>query len=89
MPELDPRKSSLHTRPGAIADILDDLPEDVRRAFLRPVVAEGVVEPLAVIEKEYLLAVLALNGGNQTRTAEQLGIGSATLYRKLKQDEGG
>jgi len=28
--------------------------------------------------------VLALNGGNQARTAEQLGIGSATLYRKLK-----
>ncbi len=27
---------------------------------------------------------LELNGGNQTRTAEQLRIGSATLYRKLK-----
>jgi DNA-binding protein Fis len=28
--------------------------------------------------------VLELNSGNQTRTAEQLRIGSATLYRKLK-----
>jgi DNA-binding protein Fis len=28
--------------------------------------------------------VLAINSGNQTRTAEQLGIGPATLYRKLK-----
>jgi DNA-binding NtrC family response regulator len=28
--------------------------------------------------------VLELNGGNQARTAKQLGIGSATLYRKLK-----
>jgi len=28
--------------------------------------------------------VLDLNAGNQTKTAEQLGIGSATLYRKLK-----
>ena len=30
------------------------------------------------------IAVLGLNGGNQTRTAGQLRIGSATLYRKLK-----
>ena len=36
------------------------------------------------IEKEYILAALELNGGNQTHTAEQLQIGSATLYRKLK-----
>ncbi len=36
------------------------------------------------IEKDYILAVLDLNGGNQTRSAAQLGIGSATLYRKLK-----
>jgi DNA-binding protein Fis len=28
--------------------------------------------------------VLDLNDGNQTRTATQLGIGTATLYRKLK-----
>ncbi|HEX7839349.1 MAG TPA: helix-turn-helix domain-containing protein [Kofleriaceae bacterium] len=28
--------------------------------------------------------VLELNKGNQTRTAEQLDIGSATLCRKLK-----
>lgn len=28
--------------------------------------------------------MLELNGGNQTRTAAQLQIGSATLYRKLK-----
>ena len=36
------------------------------------------------IAKEYILAALAVNGGNQTHTADQLGIGSATLYRKLK-----
>jgi DNA-binding NtrC family response regulator len=35
------------------------------------------------IEKEYIIAVLELNGGNQTRTAEQLRIGLATIYRKL------
>jgi DNA-binding NtrC family response regulator len=42
------------------------------------------VRPLDEIEKEYIIAVLELNEGNQTRTAEQLHIGSATLYRKLK-----
>jgi DNA-binding NtrC family response regulator len=44
----------------------------------------GEVRPLEEIEREYILAALDLNGGNQTRTAEQLHIGSATLYRKLK-----
>ena len=63
---------------------LDDLPEEVRQAFARPVVNEGSVLPLREVEKEYILAALQLNGGNQARTARQLGIGSATLYRKLK-----
>jgi two-component system, NtrC family, response regulator HydG len=63
---------------------LEDLPEEVRRAFLKPVAMSGAVRPLEEIEKEYILAALELNGGNQTRTAEQLHIGSATLYRKLK-----
>ena len=62
---------------------LDDLPEEVRAAIPTPTVT-GPVRALEEIEKDYILAVLALNGGNQTRTAEQLGIGSATLYRKLK-----
>lgn len=44
----------------------------------------GAVRPLEDVEREYILAALALNAGNQTRTAEQLSIGSATLYRKLK-----
>ena len=63
---------------------LEDLPEEIRQAFPKPVVNGETVQPLREVEKEYILAVLDLNGGNQTRTAEQLGIGSATLYRKLK-----
>jgi DNA-binding NtrC family response regulator len=63
---------------------LGDLPEEIRQAFPRPVINEGTVQPLSEVEKEYILAVLELNGGNQTRTAKQLQIGSATLYRKLK-----
>ncbi|MHC4780760.1 MAG: sigma 54-interacting transcriptional regulator [Planctomycetota bacterium] len=63
---------------------LEDLPEEIRQAFPKPVVSMGKVQPLSEIEKEYILTVLELNDGNQTRTAKQLGIGSATLYRKLK-----
>jgi two-component system response regulator HydG len=63
---------------------VEDLPEEIRQAFPAPVATTGRVRPLDEIEKEYILAALALNAGNQTRTAEQLRIGSATLYRKLK-----
>jgi DNA-binding NtrC family response regulator len=42
------------------------------------------VRSLEEVEKDYILAVLKLNDGNQTQAAKQLGIGSATLYRKLK-----
>ena len=63
---------------------LEDLPEEIRHALPKPVVSAGTVQPLSEVEKEYILGALELNGGNQTRTAEQLRIGSATLYRKLK-----
>jgi len=62
---------------------LEDLPEEIRYTLPRGTVG-GVVRPLDEVEKEYIIAVLALNEGNQTRTAKQLDIGSATLYRKLK-----
>jgi transcriptional regulator of acetoin/glycerol metabolism len=62
----------------------DDLPEEIRRAVPVPAVMAGEVRLLDEVEKEYILAALAANGGNQTRTARQLGIGLATLYRRLK-----
>ena len=62
---------------------LEDLPEEIRRAPPETAV-RGAVRPLDEVEKDYIVAALALNGGNQTRTAAQLHIGSATLYRKLK-----
>ncbi|HEX8106998.1 MAG TPA: sigma 54-interacting transcriptional regulator, partial [Kofleriaceae bacterium] len=62
---------------------LEDLPEEIRRTPPETV-PSGTVRPLDDIEKEYIVAALALNEGNQTRTAQQLHIGSATLYRKLK-----
>jgi DNA-binding NtrC family response regulator len=62
----------------------EDLPEEIRQALSAPVASKGKVRPLDEVEKEYILAALELNGGNQTHTAGQLHIGSATLYRKLK-----
>jgi two-component system response regulator HydG len=62
---------------------IDDLPEEVRRAAPIPSPAAGV-RPLEEIERDYILAALEQNGGNRTETAEQLGVGASTLYRKLK-----
>ncbi len=63
---------------------LEDLPEEIRQTLPGSLAALVTVRPLEEIEKECILAALELNGGNQTRAAEQLQIGLATLYRKLK-----
>jgi two-component system response regulator HydG len=63
---------------------LEDLPEEIRQPVAIPVASKGRIRPLDEVEKEYILAALELNDGNQTHTAAQLQIGSATLYRRLK-----
>ncbi len=63
---------------------LSDLPAEIRNGASVSEIKAQSVRPLREIEKEYILAALAMNRGNQTRTAEQLQIGVATLYRKLK-----
>jgi two-component system, NtrC family, response regulator HydG len=63
---------------------LGDLPEEIRNPVSKPIAVSGNVKPLSEVEKEYILAALEANSGNQTHTALQLQIGSATLYRKLK-----
>ena len=63
---------------------LDDLPEEVREAAPKVLPTAGQVRSLEDVEKDYILAVMGLNEGNQTHAARQLKIGSATLYRKLK-----
>jgi DNA-binding NtrC family response regulator len=63
---------------------LDELPEDIRRALPPPTPTRGV-QPLAEVERDYILAALVRCGGNKERTAAELGIGPSTLYRKLKQ----
>ena len=63
---------------------LEDLPDEIRKVFSKPIVNKETLQPLHIIEKEYILSVLELNDGNQTHTAKLLQIGTATLYRKLK-----
>jgi DNA-binding NtrC family response regulator len=68
---------------GARVDVAD-LPEEVVSALPVPVVS-GRIRPLEDIERDYILAVVGACGGNKARAAERLGIGTATLFRKLKQ----
>ncbi len=46
--------------------------------------ATGQLRPFADLEQEILVKSLAHESGNMTRTAQRLGIGRATLYRKLR-----
>jgi DNA-binding NtrC family response regulator len=61
----------------------DDLPEEVRGAAPAPNLAADA-RKLDEVEMEYILAVLERANGNQTQAAKMLGIGTTTLYRKLR-----
>ena len=62
----------------------EDLPPELGLAVPDAVVP-GDVRPLADVERDYIRSVLRAVGGNRTQAAAKLGIGTATLYRKLKQ----
>ena len=62
----------------------EDLPPEVALAVADAVVS-GEVRALADVERDYIRSVLRAVGGNRTQAAAKLGIGTATLYRKLKQ----
>jgi transcriptional regulator with GAF, ATPase, and Fis domain len=40
-------------------------------------------------QREYINEVLALNGGNRTKTARDLGVDPRTIFRHLEKEEGG
>jgi DNA-binding NtrC family response regulator len=65
---------------------LEDLPDEVRSAIPARDAPGGELT-LADVEREYILSVLRSVGGNKARAAGQLGIGTATLFRKLKRYE--
>ena len=48
-------------------------------------IASLVGRPLNEIEKIFIGETLKLAGGNREQTAEMLGIGERTLYRKIKE----
>ena len=64
----------------------EDLPEELHTQTVQTITATPG-KTLEEVEKDYILATLESNGGNQTKTAQQLGIGTATLYRKLRKYE--
>ncbi len=62
---------------------LEDLPPEVRAAVLPPLGGRGI-RLLRDVEKDYILAIVDAKRGNRTQAAISLGIGVATLHRKLK-----
>lgn len=48
----------------------------------------GVRRHLSEIEKDYIIDTLQSNSGNRREAALELGIGLATLHRKLKSYRG-
>jgi transcriptional regulator with PAS, ATPase and Fis domain len=64
---------------------VDDLPPEIGTA--PPVAINGEIRTLADVERDYIAAALRATDGNRAKAAEKLGIGVATLYRKLKQDQ--
>jgi DNA-binding NtrC family response regulator len=66
---------------------VDDLPPEIGLA-VPSTVAVAEIKPLADVERDYIGAVLRAVDGNRTVAAAKLGIGAATLYRKLKQYNG-
>jgi DNA-binding NtrC family response regulator len=73
---------------------LANLPPEIRSSAPEPVepekpqaaaVLEGdVIVPLAELERRAIAHALRVTGGNVTRAARALGIGRATMYRKLE-----
>ncbi len=66
---------------GARVDV-GDLPSEIGDA-VTSAWTPGDKRSLADVERDYILAVLKANDGNRTKTAAQLAIAPATLYRKL------
>ena len=70
------------TRRGRID--VEDLPPEVGLSIPDAIVATDV-RRLADVERDYIKSVLRAVGGNRSQAAQKLGIGEATLYRKIKQ----
>jgi DNA-binding NtrC family response regulator len=69
----------------------EDLPRLQPRSHTQLVGASTLQRPstmdrtLAQVEREHILAVLEASGDNKAEAARRLGVGTATLFRRLKQ----
>ncbi|MGI9542456.1 MAG: helix-turn-helix domain-containing protein, partial [Cyclobacteriaceae bacterium] len=68
----------------------DTLPQELRNITTVPktAVANGSGDDtfdLKTVEKNHILKMLNIVGGNKSEAAKKLDIGLATLYRKLKE----
>ena len=75
---------------GAVVMII--VADSLARAFAIAGAAPSAIQTaseirtLAELERDYIAAALRASGGNRAKAAQRLGIGAATLYRKLKQE---
>lgn len=60
----------------------EDLPEEI---YQHKYSTEIQSDSLKEIEKQHILKIFSENNSNKSITAEKLGIGAVTLYRKLKE----
>jgi len=62
----------------------ENLPESIQQAMGKNPLRRAIAT-LEEVEQQHIQWALEQNGGNREETARQLGIGVATLYRKLKE----
>ena len=61
------------------------LPAVIREGTSKPSVSHDVYRTLSEVEHDHIRQVLEACNGNRTQAAERLGIGSSTLWRKMKE----
>jgi two-component system response regulator HydG len=64
-----------------------DVPSEIRAPEGEESLAMGSLAGIGLdrLEKEAIRQTLAMTGGNREQTAQLLGIGERTLYRKLRE----
>ena len=74
------------TTAGAAIDVRD-VPSEIHAGESEEGMAMGSLAGVGLdrLEKEAIRQTLAMTGGNREQTAQLLGIGERTLYRKLRE----
>lgn len=70
---------------GSGPTLQDEDPSTITKRTGENLIEYGAVQPLDVVEKSTILKALREAGGNKRDAARMLGIGTTTLYRKLRQ----